>query len=236
MPKRNSKQSAVKRNGKLVHRAPFDFKSDITWRIFRIMSEFIDGFEFLADVRRPVTFFGSARIPLGTRYYREAQQLATKLGRAGFTIITGGGPGIMEAGNKGAVRAKAESVGLNIQLPYEQRINKFVKKGIGFYYFFSRKVMLSTSAQAYVFFPGGYGTLDEFFTIITLIQTGKMERRPILLYGQEFWEPLDAFIRQTLVKDRHIDWDDAKLYAIVDSVAAAAKIVTSSKERRHWFM
>lgn len=214
------------------HHEPFDFKSDITWRIFRIMSEFTEGMELLAGLRRPVTFFGSARTSRKSRYYRDARRLAYRLGKSGFTVITGGGPGIMEAANRGAYEAKAESIGLNIQLPTEQRINKYIKKGMGFAYFFSRKTMLSTSAQAYVFFPGGYGTLDEFFTISTLIQTRKVEARPMVLYGKVFWQPLDAFIKRKMFRvERAIAPRDLKQYAIVDTVSEAAKIILASKER-----
>lgn len=214
------------------HNQPFDFTSDITWRMFRIMSEFTEGLEMLANLKRPVTFFGSARTPRTSRYYISARRLARQLGRAGFTIITGGGPGIMEAANRGAWEAKAESVGLNIQLPTEQRINRYVKKGMGFAYFFSRKTMLSTSAQAYIFFPGGYGTLDEFFTIATLMQTRKIERRPLVLYGRQFWGPLNEFIRRRMFKvEKAISPRDTTLYTIVDRVPEAAKIILASKER-----
>lgn len=222
----------IKRNGLGPHHEPFDFKSDVTWRMFRIMSEFTEGVELLSGLKRPVTIFGSSRTSHSSRYYRDARKLAHKLGRAGFTVITGGGPGVMEAANRGAYEAKADSIGLNIQLPTEQRVNKYVKKGMGFYYFFSRKTMLSTSAQAYVFFPGGYGTLDEFFTLSTLIQTRKIEARPVILYGKKFWQPLDDFIKHKMFRaERAISPRDLKLYTIVDSVPAAAKIVLASKER-----
>ncbi len=219
------------RNGE-PHNQPFDFKSDLTWRMFRIMSEFTEGIEILSGLKRPVTFFGSARTARGSRYYKDAHRLAKQLGRAGFTIITGGGPGIMEAANRGAFETKAPSIGLNIQLPYEQRINKYVKKGMGFYYFFTRKTMLATSAQAYVFFPGGFGTLDELFTISTLIQTKKIEARPLVLYGKKFWSGLNDFVhRKMLTVEKAIRPRDTRLYTIVDSVPAAAKIVLASKER-----
>ncbi len=218
------------------HDKPFDFQHDVTWRIFRVMAEFTEGLEFIAELKRPVTIFGSARLSLKDAYYRQARLLAKKLGKAGFTIITGGGPGIMEAANRGAFEAKTPSIGLNIQLAYEQRMNKYVTKGIGFYYFFSRKSMLSTSAQAYVFFPGGYGTMDEFFTIITLIETGKIEGRPVILFGKEFWGPFDKFIREKMMKPKAIDASDVKLYSVVDSVDEAFAIIKDSKERRFTFM
>jgi len=218
------------------HQEPFDFKNNITWRIFRVLSEFIDGFEFLSDIKRPVTFFGSARTPRASAYYASAERLAKKLGKAGYSIITGGGGGVMEAANRGAYVAKSPSYGLNIQLPYEQRINKFVKKGMGFFYFFTRKTMLSMSAQAYVFFPGGYGTMDEFFTICTLMQTKKIETRPLILFGKEFWGTLDHFIIERMVKDKSISDADEKLFTITDSVDAAYKLVLASKERQYTSM
>ena len=218
------------------HHQPFDFQHDFTWRIFRVMAEFTEGLEFVSELKRPVTFFGSARTPRTSLHYKAAVQLARKLGRDGYTVITGGGPGIMEAANKGAHQVKAPSVGLNIQLPFEQRTNKYVQKSVGFYYFFSRKSMLSTSAQAYVFFPGGYGTMDEFFTIVTLIETGKIEARPIVLYGYDFWKPFDAFIKEKMLNERSIDVDDVSIYSIVDTVDEAFRIVQTSKERQLTFM
>ena len=215
--------------------AGFDFKEDPTWRIFRIMSEFVDGFQFLSEFKKEVTFFGSGRFAPGHKYYKLANKLAKRLSQAGCTIITGGGPGIMEAGNKGAVEGqRGESVGLNIQLPYEQRINQYVKKGIGFHYFFTRKVMLSASAQAYVFFPGGFGTLDEFFEMITLIQTKKiLEKIPVILVGLEFWQPLLKWIDEFMYqKNKAIDAADRKIYTLVDSVDKAYQIIIRSKERK----
>lgn len=233
MPKRSSR-TIQKENGH--HDKPFDFRNDVTWRIFRVMAEFTEGLEFIASLKRPVTIFGSGRTPRSHRYYKDAIRLGRQLGRAGYTIITGGGPGIMEAANKGAYEVGAESVGLNIQLPYEQRMNRYVKRAVGFYYFFSRKSMLSTSAQAYVFFPGGYGTMDEFFTIITLIETKKIERRPIVLFGKEFWAPFDAFIREKMMKPKAIDATDVQLYAVVDTVAEAVRLIKTSRGREFTFM
>lgn len=240
--KRVTHSSKIKRERRkfCVPRVPqpmggFDFQEDPTWRIFRIMSEFVDGFQFLSEFKKEVTFFGSARSKMKGEYYEMAEELAQKLSAAGFTIITGGGPGIMEAGNKGAVAGgKGLSVGLNIQLPYEQRVNKYVKKGIGFHYFFTRKVMLSASAQAYVFFPGGFGTLDEFFEIITLLQTKKItEQVPVILMGREFWSPLLYWIEEEVCKrNKAIDTEDMELYRLVGSVDEAYNIIVKSKERR----
>ncbi len=214
---------------------PFgDFRSGASWRIFRIMAEFIEGFEFLADLKNEVTFFGSARTSPSHRCYKEARKLAKMLGEAGFTIITGGGPGIMEAGNRGATEAGAQSVGLNIQLPKEQRINPFVKKFKGFYYFFTRKVMLSASAQAYVFFPGGFGTLDELFELIMLIQTKKMMRLPLVRVGKEYWNGLFRWVRQAAVTENYLDEDDLSIFTIVNSAEEAFDIVKRSKERKYF--
>ncbi|OJI06292.1 Rossman fold protein, TIGR00730 family [bacterium CG10_46_32] len=204
----------------------------MTWRIFRIMAEFVTGFQFIAQYQKTISFFGSARVGQEDRYYQDAQALARKLGNAGFNIITGGGPGMMEAANRGAHEAGVNSIGLNIQLPFEQRINRFVTRGVGFHYFFTRKVMLSAAGQAYVYFPGGFGTMDEFFEIITLIQTKKMERVPVVLYGRDFWDPLLAFIDTTLCeKYKTIDKDDRDLFAVCDTVAEAFKILSASKPR-----
>jgi len=196
------------------------------------MAEFISGFEFLSGLRREVTFFGSARLPETSHWYLEAQKLGRLLAEHGFTVITGGGPGIMEAGNRGATEVDGESVGLNIELPNEQRRNPYVRRGVGFHYFFTRKVMMSASAQAYVFFPGGFGTLDEFFEIITLIQTKKMEHVPVICVGKEFWNHLHDWMRDCLVEHyQTIDPTDVELYTLVDTAAEAFALVEKSKER-----
>ncbi|MBI3251321.1 MAG: TIGR00730 family Rossman fold protein [Candidatus Andersenbacteria bacterium] len=214
---------------------PFDFKEDANWRVFRIMAEFVDGFEFLYPLRREVTFFGSARFAESNHWYIEAQKLGRLLAESGFTVITGGGPGVMEAGNRGAYEGGGESIGLDIELPTEQRRNAYVKKGIGFHYFFTRKVMLSASAQAYVFFPGGFGTMDEFFEMITLIQTGKMEPVPMVCIGREFWGTFDAWVKKTLVEEfKTINPEDAGLYTVVDKAEEAFEILKNSKERKYF--
>ncbi|MDP3901466.1 MAG: TIGR00730 family Rossman fold protein [bacterium] len=213
-----------------------DWRNSFHWRIFRIMAEFVDGFQFLADFKKTVTFFGSARFPQNNQWYKEAQKLGYMLSKSGYAIITGGGPGIMEAGNRGAVGAKGDSIGLNIQLPYEQRVNPFVKKAIGFHYFFTRKVMLSYSAQAYVFFPGGFGTLDEAFEILTLIQTHKIyDKIPVILVGKNFWGHIDQWFREQLVKEyKTIDPDDVELYKIVNTAQEAFDIIKKSKPRQEF--
>ncbi len=214
---------------------PFDFSEDANWRIFRIMAEFVDGFEFLYPLRKEVTFFGSARLQETDKWYEEARRLGRLLAEHQFTVITGGGPGIMEAGNRGAYEGGGESIGLDIQLPTEQRRNAYVKKGIGFHYFFTRKVMLSASAQAYVFFPGGFGTLDEFFEMITLIQTRKMNTVPVVCVGKDFWEHMDTWVRTTLAQEyKTIDAEDINLYTIVDTAEEAFDIIKDSKERKYF--
>lgn len=232
MKKNTSAPNASKRIPRST--AGFDYADDPTWRIFRIMSEFVDGFQFLSILEKEVTFFGSARYNPQHEHYKTAYNLGLKLSKAGYSIITGGGPGIMEAGNKGAVEGKSgDSVGLNIQLPSEQRVNKYVKKGMGFHYFFTRKVMLSASAQAYVFFPGGFGTLDEFFEIITLLQTKKIiERIPVILIGRTFWEPLLGWIEKEMYeRNNAIEKEDMKIYRLVDTIDEAFNIIVQSKER-----
>jgi uncharacterized protein (TIGR00730 family) len=206
--------------------------NEITWRIFRIMAEFVEGFQFLSEFRREVTIFGSARTPETDRWYHEARALGRMLAECGFTVITGGGPGIMEAANRGAHDADGISVGLNIELPREQRANPYITHGRGFHYFFTRKVMLAASAQAYVFFPGGFGTLDELFEMVVLIQTGKAQRIPVVCVGREFWEPLLAYC-ETVMCDKFaaIDRSELDYFRVVDTAKEAFDIVETSSER-----
>ncbi len=210
-----------------------DFRKTALWRIFRIMAEFVEGFNILADLKKGITFFGSARVGPQNFHYKQARKLAYMLGKAGFTIITGGGPGIMEAANHGAQEAGAISVGMNIELPFEQRANKYITKGIGFNYFFTRKVIMAYSAQAYVFFPGGYGTLDEFFELITLIQTNKITRIPIICVDKDFWQPIIESMREILVKKHHmIDEHDLEIPILADNIDEAFRIIKKTKIRR----
>jgi uncharacterized protein (TIGR00730 family) len=152
-----------------------------SWRIFRIVTEIVEGYQFLSELTKEVVILGSARLPTNNKYYKIAVELGRLLGKNGFTTITGGGPSIMEAANKGAFEAGGESVGLNIQLPMEQRTNPYVKKAIAFYYFFTRKIMLTSPGNAFVFFPGGFGTLDEFFEVVDYMELGFMDRSPVVL-------------------------------------------------------
>ncbi len=197
-----------------------------SWRVFRIMSEFVQGFELLRNYGLSVTFWGSARLTPDDPYYKAAEELAAKLAKKGFAVISGGGPGIMEASNVGAFKVGGRSVGLNIELPFEQKLNPYTTESMSFKYFFSRKVMLTFASEAYVYFPGGYGTLDEFFEIITLIQTKKIERIPIVLYGSEFWNPLLHWFEKDLVKKfKTISKEDLDFFVVVDSVEDAYKYV-----------
>lgn len=205
---------------------------DMTWRIFRIMAEFVEGFEFLSETSREITFFGSARLSSESKWYKEAEKLGRMLGECGFTIITGGGPGIMEAGNKGAKEVGAMSIGLNIELPREQRQNDYVTRGRGFHYFFTRKVMLAASSQAYVYFPGGIGTLNEFYEIIELIQTKKMQAIPVVLVGKEYWSGLIQWMRDVPFQHMNmLDKEDFDMFTIVDSAAEAFDLVSDTPER-----
>ncbi|MFZ2682239.1 MAG: TIGR00730 family Rossman fold protein [Patescibacteria group bacterium] len=212
------------------HRPPR--MSDLTWRIFRIMSEFVEGFQFLSTTSREVSIFGSARLQPGTHWYEVATDLGRLLGEDGFTVVTGGGPGIMEAANKGAFEVGAPSIGLNIQLPKEQRINPYVTRSQAFHYFFTRKVMLAASAQAYVYFPGGYGTLDELFEILTLIQTAKSEAVPVVLVGKDYWGGLVKWLDESLYGDFDtINREDLEIFHVVDTAKEAFEIVAKSDER-----
>ncbi len=197
-----------------------------SWRVFRIMSEFVSGFELLRGHGLSVTFWGSARTEPGDPYYKMAEELAAKLAKKGFSVISGGGPGIMEASNVGAFKVGGKSVGLNIKLPFEQKLNPYTTESLSFDFFFSRKVMLTFASEVYVYFPGGFGTLDELFEIITLIQTKKIEKLPVLLYGREFWEPLTRWFEKELLKHhKTISKEDLELFQLVDSVDEAYQYI-----------
>ena len=209
---------------------PFDYDRNPSWRIFRIMAEFVDGFNFITQFKKTVTFFGSARFDEKDEHYRAAQKLAHLLVGEGFTIVTGGGPGVMEAANRGAIEGQGQSVGLNIQLPFEQRTNPYVRRSMAFNFFFVRKVMLAFSARAFVFFPGGYGTLDEAFEMLTLRQTHKINPRiPIVLVGRDFWEPLATWIRENAVKKHHtIDVEEFELFNVVETPEEALQAIKNA--------
>jgi len=203
-----------------------------SWRIFRIMSEFVEGYQFLSKLEREVTVLGSARLKKGDKYYKIAQDLGGLLGKNGFTTITGGGPGIMEAANRGAYEAGGESIGLNIQLPFEQRINPYVKKSAAFYYFFTRKVMLTSPANAFVYFPGGFGTMDEFFEVVDLMELGKMNRSPVILVGKEYWEPLLKFLEKKSCDIGSVSYRDIENWHVVDTAEEAFEYIRDTKDRK----
>ncbi len=188
-----------------------------TWRVFRILSEFVDGFETLNSVKRGVTIFGSARTIEGDPHYDAAYEIGRLLGDAGFAVITGGGPGIMEAANRGASESPSPSVGVNIELPHEQTANKYQDIAVDFRYFFVRKVMFVKYALGFVLMPGGFGTLDELFEMLTLTQTRKIRPVPVLLYGRPFWEGLLRWMQTTLGPRGLIDPDDLNICQVVDT-------------------
>ncbi len=203
-----------------------------TWRIFRIMAELVEGYSFLSKLSREVTILGSARFPEDHPYAVEARKLGNLLGKNGFTTITGGGPGIMQAANRGAFEVDGESIGLNIQLPFEQRINPYVKKATAFYYFFTRKVMLTSPANAFVFFPGGYGTLDEFFEVVDLMEMGMLSEAPIVLVGKEFWEPVLNFMREQASGVGAIQEEQMASWRVVETAEEAYECIKDSREER----
>ncbi len=210
-------------------------KQGDTWRVLKIMSEFVRGFDELADVGPAVTFFGSSRSKEQDKYYRLAYETAYNLGKLGYAIITGGGPGIMEAANRGAHDSGTLSVGLNIEIPKEQHPNKYQNLSLRFDYFFVRKVMLIKYSLAYVIFPGGFGTFDELFEALTLIQTGKSYRFPLILFGSEFWGSLIEYMRNVMVSFGTIDEDDVGLISLVDSPQEVIELVYErSKEKYHY--
>lgn len=210
--------------------AVIDYKE--SWRIFKIISEFVEGYQFLSHLKNEVTIFGSARLSPNSKYYQTAVELGRLLGKNKFTVITGGGPGIMEAANRGAYEVGGASVGLNIQLPFEQRINPYVKQATAFMYFFTRKTMLTSPANAFVFFPGGFGTLDEFFEVTDMIEQGYLEDLPIILVGSEFWNPLVKFMREQAGKLAHsVDESVVDSWHVVDTAEEAYEFIKNTTDR-----
>ncbi|MBL7889489.1 MAG: TIGR00730 family Rossman fold protein [Bacteroidia bacterium] len=206
-----------------------DIKASDSWQIFKIMSEFVEGFEKMSRIGPCVSIFGSARTKPTNPYYKLAEEIAFKLTREGYGVITGGGPGIMEAANKGAKAGGGKSVGLNIVLPFEQSSNPFVDndKNINFDYFFVRKTIFLKYSQGFIAMPGGFGTLDELFESITLIQTNKVAHFPIVLVGKKYWEGLIEWVKQTMLLEEHnISEKDLELFHIVDEADEAVAIIT----------
>ena len=210
--------------------APEFTRSD-PWRVFRIMGEFVEGFDALANTGTAVTIFGSARVPPDHPQYLQAETTARLLGEAGFAVITGGGPGIMEAANKGAKEIGALSVGCNIELPFEQGINPYVDVAINFRYFFVRKTMFVKYAEAFVIFPGGFGTMDELFEALTLIQTGKVRNFPVILFGSVYWQGLLEWIRGTMLAEGKVSPEDMELLVVTDSPEEAVQVIVDCHQR-----
>ncbi len=201
------------------------------WRVLRIMGEFVDGFDVLARVGMAVTVFGSARVKEGSPYYEAAREVGRGLAERGYAVITGGGPGLMEAANRGALEAGGLSIGCNIELPHEQSPNPYSNLSIDFRYFFVRKTMFVKYSEAFVVFPGGFGTLDEVFEALTLIQTAKVERFPVVLYGSEYWSGLLDWVRGRLLEEGMVSQSDLDLIQVVDTTEEVCSIATSGPPR-----
>lgn len=202
------------------------------WRVLRIMSEFVEGFEALAGVPPAVTIFGSARVTPEDAMYVAARETGAQLANAGFAVITGGGPGIMEAANRGCHEAGGLSIGCNIELPFEQRMNAFVDLGIDFNYFFARKTMFVKYAEGFVMFPGGYGTLDEMFEALTLIQTGKTQYFPVVLFGSSYWSGLVVWLRERVLAEGKIAPAELDLFTITDDPTKVVEVIRSAVEAK----
>lgn len=214
--------------------ASYDFTRSDPWRIMRITGEFVSGFDALSHIGSAIAIFGSARTLAEDPYYEFARETAQLLGQEGFSIITGGGPGIMEAANKGARQAGVHSVGCNIELPFEQHFNPYVTIPINFRYFFVRKTMFMKYAEAFVIFPGGFGTLDELFEALTLIQTGKVRNFPIILFGSTYWKGLIDWVEKTLLAEGKISPEDMQFFMITDSPKQAREWVVDRSQNQAW--
>ena len=208
------------------------FQETDTWRTLRIMGEFVEGFDALAEVGHAVSIFGSARVGRRNRYYGAARRLAAALAKQGVAILPGGGPGIMEAANRGAKDVGGVSIGCNIELPFEQGLNEYVDLGMEFRYFFVRKVMFVKYAEAFVIFPGGFGTLDELFEALTLIQTGKVQHFPVVLYGKDYWDGMMQWIRDKPLYEEKISPEDLELLTITSDIDEAVRAITKDHASR----
>lgn len=213
-----------------------ELKMEDPWRVFRIMAEFVDGFHELSEIGDAVSIFGSSRTKKTQRWHHMATRTAELLVKDGYAVITGGGPGIMEAANKGASKGRGQSIGLNIDLPFEQKPNRYIKHLINFHYFFCRKVMFVKYAKAFVIFPGGFGTLDEFFESITLIQTRRIEKFPVVLFGKGYWSGLIDWLRKAVLAEKNIDPEDLDIFRVVDTPEEVVKSIrdfySKKKERK----
>jgi len=209
-----------------------EFRSKDTWTLFRIMAEFVEGFETLSPIYPAVSVFGGARVPRDSEIYQLGREIGRCLGREGFAVITGGGPGAMEAANRGAHEVQAPSIGLNIKLPFEQHDNGYADTVIHFDYFFARKVMFVKYACAFVMLPGGFGTLDEMFECLTLKQTGKSRDTPVILVGSSYWSGLVAWLQSEVIKEGLISEKDLRLFSVVDTAEDVCRLVREGWERR----
>ena len=216
----------------ITHNDEAPFTREDPWRIFRIMAEFVDSFEELSRIDPAVTIFGSARSKPRDPYHKAAVAMSKKLAKAGVPVITGGGPGIMEAANKGAAQGKGTSIGLNIELPFEQCGNKYANLPINFHYFFSRKVCLVKYSLGFVYMPGGFGTLDELFEVVTLVQTHCIEKFPLILYGKKHWRGLLNWARNTLEKGGFISPGDIELMTLTDDIDEAVELLLNYMNER----
>jgi uncharacterized protein (TIGR00730 family) len=214
-----------------MNNTTISFIKEDPWRIFRIMAEFVDSFEALSQIGPSVTIFGSARTKTSDPYYEAASELARGLAKHKLAVITGGGAGIMEAANKGAAKAEGKSVGLNIELPHEQKGNRYANIPIHFHYFFSRKVCFVKYSLGFVFMPGGFGTLDEFYEVLTLVQTERIPRFPLILFGRQYWSGLVQWMKATLDKGKFISPGDMDLFTITDDPKEAINIILDYERR-----
>ena len=209
---------------------PDEFTRSDSWRVFRIMGEFVEGFDELATVTRGVSIFGSARTPEDHPMYAAARETAALLAREGFAVITGGGPGIMEAANRGAFEAGGVSIGCNIELPFEQSANPYQTRSLTFDYFFVRKTMFVKYSTAFIIFPGGFGTLDELFESLTLIQTRKIRNFPVVLFGSEYWSSMLEWLEKVMLAERYIAEEDVRMLHVTDSPSEVVEIVVRSQD------
>lgn len=225
-----SAHSATQDEQLLETPSPDEFTRTDTWRVFRIMGEFVEGFDDLAAITRGVAIFGSARTHPDDPMYAAAQETAALLAHAGFAVITGGGPGIMEAANRGAMEAGGASIGCNIELPFEQKPNAYQTRSMTFKYFFVRKTMFIKYSNAFIIFPGGYGTLDEMFEALTLIQTKKIRNFPVVLFGSDYWAGMMRWIQEMMVGKKNIHEADLQLLYLTDSPQEVVEIIKRSQD------
>jgi uncharacterized protein (TIGR00730 family) len=228
---KDPREALVTQDEQLLETPKYDeFTHTDTWRVFRIMGEFVEGFDDLASVTRGVSIFGSARTPPDNPQYKAAQETAALLARAGFTVITGGGPGIMEAANRGAFEAGGISIGCNIELPFEQKPNPYLTRVMNFRYFFVRKTMFVKYSSAFIIFPGGFGTLDELFEALTLIQTRKIKNFPVILFDSNYWSGLLKWTEDLMLKEGKINDNDVRLLHMTDSPSEVVEIIVKSQD------